>query len=180
MAGNKEAIRIICFDGKEDKWREWFMKAQSIGMHKGWWDAVDPKFVYEGDKVKKEEKDTLMKKNNNAFHFLILACQEEALTYVWSANKSASKAWANLKSRYESSDESDLIDLIELFNDCTMKDETKDPRIWFAELEYLRGRMLMAGHEKKEPELIAHVLKNAPKSYKTMAMFIRIGCDKRQ
>ena len=104
--------------------------------------------------------------NDKAYHYLLLACTGEAFPYVESAGGMSALAWENLKKRYEADESTDLIELLEKFNQCRLKDG-QSPDTWFQELEYLRKRIENSGGNKKhDMELISHVIMYAPESYK--------------
>jgi hypothetical protein len=42
MTDNNENLKLLRFEGSEDKWREWSEKVKTVGKKKGWWWVVDP------------------------------------------------------------------------------------------------------------------------------------------
>ena len=161
-----ETIRVIKFKGEEEEWREWALKTKAMGLIKGWWSEMEA--VEELDlKSTDEEMKERIKKNDAAFHYLVMACSGPAFLYLEGCGGSAKKAWNNLKQRYEANESTDLIELLEKFNKCKMKKHNENPDAWFQELEYLRKRIETAGGTYKDDmELISHVIMYAPKEYK--------------
>ena len=70
-----KSIRVIKFNGEDDKWREWSAKTQAVGTLKGWWDAVEGEDVDHTDKEAVEERE---RANEKAHHYLLLSCCDGA------------------------------------------------------------------------------------------------------
>ena len=163
---SQETIRVIKFKGKEEEWREWALKTKAMGLIKGWWSELEAEEELDLKSSDIEMKERI-KKNDAAFHYLIMACSGPAFLYLEGCGGSAKKAWNNLKQRYEASESTDLIELLERFNSCKMKKYNENPNAWFQELEYLRKRIETAGGTMKDDmEVISHVIMYAPKEYK--------------
>ena len=73
------AIRVIKFEGKDEKWREWSAKTRAIGKLKGWWEAINGAPVDPNDKIPVEARKNV---NEKAHHYLLLSCWNEAFLYI--------------------------------------------------------------------------------------------------
>ena len=76
-------------------------------------------------------------------------------------------AWKNLAKRYTPHSTSDLIQLSGEFNKCALEDSSSDPDLWFIELNLIQSRMISidSSFEKKEMEVIAHMINKLPNKY---------------
>ena len=115
-----ETIRVIRFKGKDQEWREWALKTKAVGQIKGWWNELEATEELDLKSSTKEMKERISK-NDAAYHYLLLACTGDAFPYVEAAEGLARKAWNSLKQRYEASESTDLIELIEKFNTSRLK-----------------------------------------------------------
>lgn len=161
------SFRIVTFTGEDALWREWSTKIKAIARRKGWFDAI-----MNDTPLDRASADPAVKaaayQNDEAFSYLILACSGAVFPYVENAAGNARTAWQNLSARYESNSTIELLGLYSRFIDCLPTDDFADPNIWFFELEHLRERILQSGGSKKtDDEVIAHIIRNCPKTYRT-------------
>ena len=179
MADEKsgEVVRLIKFDGDEEKWHEWSVKALALAKTKGFRHvyAADTKpcsdAVYattNDDKVKETYE-----RNDKAFQFLILSCSGIAFGLVNQAKTrdlmdgDAYKAWTYLCDRYAPHSISDLIQLSGEFNKCCLDSTKTDPDEWFIQIDTIRNRMCQidSSFDKKDVEIIAHIINKLPADY---------------
>lgn len=157
-------FKVFKFDGEDKNWREWAAKTKAIGSTKGWWEYISNQ--NDTSTKTKAEQDKDKEWNIIAYRHLLLSCTGPAFAYVETTDGNAREAWTNLAQRYEASESTDLIDLIDNFNSCKMS-KNGNPDEWIHELLYLRKRFENAGGSKKDDiELILHVIMHAPKEYK--------------
>ena len=78
--------------------------------------------------------------------------------------------------KYGSEEDEDLTDLLDDFKECTLKSKKSDPEDWFAELEQINEQLedIDKDFAKSEKEVVAHILANLPKGYKTVKRFIKM------
>jgi len=137
------------FDGEDTKkYREWATKVKAIAAKKGWLSAIITDMTI--DRTSKDAAQIEVNKTNNkAYHYLVMMCMGKAFDYVQSAEDkdsygNARKAWKELTKRYSDLSEYDLIALTTEFNACHMKKPSKDPPLWYAELEHIQSKMVKA------------------------------------
>ena len=158
-----KSIRVIKFNGEDDKWHEWSAKTQAVGTLKGWWDAVEGEDVDHTDKEAVEERE---RANEKAHHYLLLSCCDGAFPYVEGSNGNAKAAWNALKERFEASEAVDLVELEGEFSNFKPGNPYDSPNLWILELEYLRKRIENVGKTKMdESRMIAQIILKAPKEY---------------
>ena len=158
-----EAIRVIKFEGKDEKWREWSAKTRAIGKLKGWWEAIEGAPVDPNDKKAVEART---KANEKAHHYLLLSCCNEAFPYIEGCGGSAKDAWKALLDRYHSSEPTDLIELEGEFANIDPGDPYETPDLWILELEYIQKRIENLSNSKMgDGRIIAQIILKAPKEY---------------
>ena len=85
-----ESIQVIMFNGHDEKWCKWLAKTCAFGALKGWWEAIDRPAVDPNDKKAVEEREKAIDK---AHHYLLLACCDDAFTFVEGCTRNAKVAW---------------------------------------------------------------------------------------
>ena len=177
MTTAEEKVGTIKFDGDENHWHEWSVKALALAKSKGFRhvyandtkpcsDAVYLTSTHDEEKKKYED-------NDKAYQFLILSCTGIAFGLVNHAKTKdlidgdAFLGWKNLNDRYAPNEASDLIQLAGEFNKCNLKDTKQDPDELFIKLDNIRNRMIQIDidFEKKDAEVIAHIIDKLPGEY---------------
>jgi hypothetical protein len=90
-------------------------------------------------------------------------------------NGSAYKAWQNLLKIYQPATITHKYDLEQKFNDCRLDKETKNPDIWYTELETIRTILKDDFNtEINDDRMIQHIAYNIkPKAYETAVYNIK-------
>jgi len=179
MSVSKTKEEYIKLDGNnKKKFWEWSIKTKAIGTRKGW-----VKVLTEDLKIDQKATDEASKKavmlNNLAYHHLVMSCTDKAFYYVQAAqdlgeNGNAWQAWKSC-CQYADVLENDLIALTIEFNVCKMKNASKDPTLWYVELEHIHQCMKKAGAQKKsEAEMIVQIILQIPEEYEVAMQAIWI------
>ena len=179
-----ETIRLVKFDGEDANWHEWSVKTLALAKTRGFKNAymkdTNPcsDAVYET--TDKDDVKKIYEMNDRAYQLLIMSCTGIAFGLVNQAKTKnhqdgdAFLAWTYLKARYVPNATSDLIQLSGQFNKCICEGKTQDPDEWFIQLELLRNRMatIDSAYEKKDLEMIAHILDKLPKEYSEVVTMV--------
>ena len=172
-----ETVRLIKFDGSETAWHEWSIKTLQLAKSKGFRHvyAKDTKPIDDDAYLVSTDDDEKKKYelNDKAYQLLILSVSGIAFGIVNSAKTDdlmdgdAFLAWQYLEDRYAPHQVTDLIQLTGEFNDCTLESTKADPDEWFIALDNIKNRMrqIDTSFEKKEVEVIAHMMNKLPKEY---------------
>jgi len=169
------------FDGKDPrKFQDWAAKTRSVAARKGWLGAITKDVTLNRASTTNEDKAAVLM-NDLAYHYLMVACTDNAFQYVRAAedanyNGNARKAWVELCRRYDDVTESDLIALTTEYNNCKMKKASDDPHLWYVELEHIMLKMERAGAQKKtEVEQVAFIMSQIPAEYEiaTSALWVK-------
>ena len=165
VTSESETIRVIKFDGTEDKWHEWNAKMLAIAKSKRWNLALTEDHTIPDLPVSKEDK-TMKWENEAAMMYLTLACNGKAFFYV-EGKESARLAYQALQERYQPEQVQDYWEVSKAFSDCKMKSDDSDPEEWLQELEYYKSRLtrIDAKYEKSEMEMKVYVLHALPSKY---------------
>jgi gag-polypeptide of LTR copia-type/Zinc knuckle len=170
-------IRIISFSGKQDDWRMWSRRFLAFADARGFYDALTtdicvPKDSELLDPIKDKDKYTARKQNKSAYSALMLACTDKAsfgaideARTTDNPNGMAKLAWDNLLKRFEPTDQTSEIEILDKLHNCTCS-EHQNPDDWFAELIYIQQQAKSIKMELSDNQLIAHVLNNLPSQYK--------------
>jgi len=179
MTTVKEKEIYIKYDGLDTKkFREWSTKIRAIAAKGKWLEGITTDTTLDRKSVDAGMIESV-KKNDKAYHYLVMACTGQAFNYVQAAEDAdsvgnARTAWKDLNKRYSDLTETDLIVLTTEFNDCKIKSITDDPTLWYAELEHIHLKMQKAGATKKsELEIVATIMTQIPKDYKVATQAIR-------
>jgi hypothetical protein len=147
-----EAIRLIKFDGDENKWPEWSVKVLAFAKSKEFKEGLtgnQAKAFSDATVLTTEDDDVkeAYKLNDRAYQFLILSCSDIAFGLVNMAKTEELKdgdariAWKNLLDRYAPQGSTDLIHLTGEFNNCVLDNSRSDPDLWFIKIEDIRRRL---------------------------------------
>jgi len=180
----EEKETYIKYDGEDaKKFREWATKVKAIASRRSWLDALLKTTTQD-----RTSKDTaaieMIKNNNKAYHYLVMACTGKAFNNVQAAEDAegygnARKAWVELTKRYSDLSETDLIVLTTEFNSCKIKKLTDDPTLWYAELEHIQAKMVKAGAQtKSDPEMVATIMMQIPKEYEMATQALQVKTSK--
>ena len=137
---DEKSIRVLSFDGKIAKFRQWkvkFMAKASHGDYRGLWlgteNAPGEEEVFDKTTDEGKEKQRLRDANTKAFSALALACNGAAFGCVEAGmttdfpNGSARKVWEQLLTRYEPSTKMHLVSLKKEFASTKLTDANQDP-----------------------------------------------------
>ena len=82
-------------------------------------------------------------------------------------------------SKYGTEEDTDLSDLLEDFNECTLKSKKHDPEDWFGELEQINEQLndIDKDFAKSEKEMAAHIISGLPKAYSAVRTIITMKDD---
>jgi len=156
----EEKEMYIKYDGEDaKKFQEWATKVKAIASRRGWLDTILKDMAMDRKSMDAKAIE-LVKNNDKAYHYLVMACTGKAFDYVQMAEDAegygnARKAWVELSKRYSDLSESDLITLTTEFNACKIKKLMDDPTLWYAELEHIQAKMVRVGAQKKSvPEMV--------------------------
>ncbi len=158
-------IKIQCYDGKEERWRNWSAKymarAQILGYKKYLEGRLD---VNTGNLSAYTEMNTytygdlILNTDGVAFSIVEMSKTEEF------PEGDARKAWLQLKERFEAETYTTKVQLKREFAGCRPQ-RGQDPDMWLMELEYIRQRLDKMDCKMQEEDLIAHIVSNLGKEY---------------
>ncbi len=184
------AIRVIQFDGNEEKWREFYGKTLAIARMKGWHEAITaPSVIIKATnedgtpkKLSDEEEASnslAIARNNQAMCYLTLACVGKSYPYVEHANNDAHTAWKNLCERFQPKGISEYVVLIKKLTNLRLRTEDQDPDEWFHEMEHLQERLSQIDpkYKKTDSELKAQILAALPKNYSELVTYLEMEFD---
>ena len=180
MATTEEKTRVVTFDRNADNWRMWSRKFMAIARKKGWHDILTgavkiPEKADTLDETLDNGKKAILIRNKNAdlYAELILSQKDmvvfdlvdEAMTDDLPEGDSA-LAWRNLKTKYEGTSMTELMDLKKEFYSTKLNNADNDPDVWISSLEKLRKRLNKDFKcNISEEDLIIQILSNMPQEY---------------
>ena len=170
MATNlmQETIRVVPFDGKEEKdWMAWDSKTRAIGAMKSWDQTLDTKVATPTIPNHPTSTEKKAQESDKAARlYLTLACSGPPLQRIL-RKETAFGMYQSLREKYEPEDIDDYIDLSNTFYNCTLKEKESDPEVWFQDLDYICTRManIDPAYNKSEIELKAFILSKLPEEY---------------
>ena len=176
-----EIVRLIKFDGDEKNWHEWSVKTLALAKTKGFRGVYakdtkpcnDEAYEKTGTGAATKEQKAIYEANDKAYQLLVMSCSGIAFGLVNQAKTKshadgdAFMAWKNLSDRYAPHGVSDLIQLTGEFNACALTSNKDDPDEWFIKLDLIHHKIaaIDATYEKKEIELVAHIIDKLPSGY---------------
>ena len=170
-----EVTRLIKFDGDNEKWAEWNVKALAFAKSKDFKDAflgntavIFTDAIY-NNAIKPVPADAKLayELNDKGYQFLILEIAFGLVNLAKTADLAdgdARLAWKNLTDRYAPQGSTDLIHLTGEFNNSVLESTTEDPDLWFIRLEVIRSRpsSIDAKYAKQDYEVVAHIVNKLP------------------
>ena len=139
------AIKYLKFSGDCDNFYEWKENTKEIVKHKGILKYLTKEWEIptEEDEETDEEKVKIYEGNFKAWNFLIIGLKEAIFGYeVSNENKEI------------------LNEVTKRLNNCSIKEKSQDPNIWFNRLFnlILKFKKIKARYEKDRDDQKAHVL----------------------
>ena len=110
---------------------------------------------------------------------LTLSVRTKDLKILNKCKDNPKEMWDALARKYGAEEDADLNDLLDSFNHCNLKDKRRDPEDWFAKLDQLNDQLeeIDSTFMKSDKELVAHILNNLPKAYKSLKTNIQMEDD---
>ena len=159
--GEHKSSRYLSFNGEDKHWREYMKKLIATAKKRGFWEAIEKLVKIEPTDANTpltEEELKLVEKNDEAYLYLTMSCSRDAFNYVENAG-TAYEAWNDLMERYEDLDKDDLVQLAEDWINCKPDSYTRDPKLWYAELDRISKKMQQAGGQKKsDDDMLVHIM----------------------
>jgi len=180
-----EAIRVLNFDGSEEKWPEWSKKFKAFMTMKkqrkylsgdyGVLNSVQMKLPskseYETIRFKltqttsDKEKIKLYKENDKTYNHLLLSVSGTAFDIIQDAvtteqpEGNAKLAWQLLTEKYRPKDLLSVTELKKEYDECYLSTKNDDPSEFFVKFrEILRRLRTQAGKIIDEDDQISHIL----------------------
>ncbi len=129
-----------------------------------------------------KEQKAICKANDKAYQLLVMSCSGIAFGLVNQAKTKsyadgdAFMAWKDLSNRYAPRGVLDLIQLTGEFNACALTFNNDDPDECFIKLNLIHHKIVAidATYEKKEIELVAHIIDKLPIGYSAIITVVEV------
>ena len=147
-------------------------------------DTKETEYINEADdNVRRVKKGELVqmkrerKKSLAAAAALTSSVRSKDLKTLAKCKLDPKKMFDTICKKYGSEEDTDLSDLLDDFNDCTLKSKKCDPEDWYAELEQINEQLseIDTAFMKSDKEVTAHILNNLPKGYKAIKTIIQMN-----
>jgi len=174
---DEKAIRILTFDGKDKSWNMWSKKFLARANYRKYRNVLTqdikiPAYdVVLSDDLEGKILTELRNANQLAFDELTLAMIDETCFNVVDEARmedlpdgDARMAWLALEEKYRPTKGLALIDVLQDFQHCTLRDGA-DPLEWFLQLERLRADLKKLKVMKSDRDMMIHVLGSVPTMY---------------
>ncbi len=161
-------IRVLTFNGDSpEKWREWSIKTIAIAMRKKWKTALfqDCKNAAIDVSVLTTEQKAQVKMNDDAWSYLVMACEGLAFNLITSVTEgNAFLAYNELLKEFEPKNDDALVDVQEMYATCQIKNPSEDPSKWIDRLKIINSRLagIDIKYKKSDVEVMAYVMANSP------------------